>query len=148
MGAGVATVGGGVALAGARGADDEAAQVERTVRQALHAALVEKDFKRACRFGSAAGRRRVLRGYNSSSGPDYASCAQIVKDEVTSPGNRFWIGRLRRNAVVTVLKVDGDRARVRVAEDSSKYAGNGHITLRKIQGKWRMTNSDLIQYGD
>ncbi len=116
--------------------------------KALHAALIERNYERACRFATPAGRRRLLRGYNSSSGLNYPNCAAIIRHEVESPHHRFWIRRLRDGVVVDVLWVRRDRSRVRVSEDQSRYAADGDLLMKKVDGKWRIASSNRIPYGD
>ena len=125
---------------------DGHAAVERTVRAAVYAAVRHGNYRRACRFATPRGRRRLLDGFNSSSGPDYPDCPAIVADEVANyPEN---VRRLRRDLEVDVLRVSATRARVRVAEGTGPFAGSGHLSLVKVEGRWRLDNSDLIPYGD
>jgi hypothetical protein len=122
------------------------AAVERTVRAAVYAAVRHGNYRRACRFATPRGRRRLLEGFNSSSGPDYPDCPTIIADEVESyPEN---VRRLRRGLEVDVLRVSVKHARVRVAEGTGPFDGSGHLSLVKLEGRWRIDNSDLIPYGD
>jgi len=125
---------------------DGYAAVERTVRAAVYAAVRHGNYRRACRFATARGRRRLLEGFNSSSGPDYPDCPAIIADEVESyPAN---VRRLRHGLQVDVLRVSATHARVRAAEGAGRFAGSGHLSLVKVEGRWRIDNSDLIPYGD
>jgi hypothetical protein len=122
------------------------AALERTVRAAVYAAVRHGNYRRACRFATPRGRQRLLEGFNSSSGPDYPDCPAIVADEVESyPEN---VRRLRHGLEVEVLRVSATKARVRVAEGTGPFAGSGHLSLVKVEGRWRLDNSDLIPYGD
>jgi hypothetical protein len=123
-----------------------AADIERTIKKAVRAAVVDRNYRRACRFGSERGRRRLLRGYNSSNG-DYASCEAVIHHEVEAPDHRFWIARLRDGVVVDVLWVRGRRARTRVADGPAIYPGQGFVLMRRVDGRWRLDNSSLIPYG-
>jgi hypothetical protein len=125
-----------------------AADIERTIKKAVRVAVVDHDYRRACRFGTRTGRRRLLRGYNSSSGPDFPSCAAIIRHEVEAPTNRYWIARLGDGIVVDVLWVRGGGARANVAEGPAEYAGSGYVRVRRVDGRWRLHNSTLIPYGD
>jgi hypothetical protein len=122
--------------------------IERTIKKAVRAAVVDRNYRRACRFGTERGRRRLLRGYNSSNGPDYPNCAAVIRHEVEEPGHRAWIARLRDGVVVDVLWVRGDRARTRVADGPAIYPGQGFVRLLRVDGRWRLHNSTLIPYGD
>lgn len=126
--------------------DDRQAAVERTVRAAVYAAVRHDNYRRACRYATPRGRQRLLDGFNSSSGPDYPDCPTIIADEVENyPAT---VRRLRRNLVVEVLRASSTRARVRVAEGSGPFDGSGHLVLVRVDGRWRLDNSDLIPYGD
>jgi hypothetical protein len=37
---------------------------------------------------------------------------------------------------------------VRVAEGPGAFDGSGHVALVKVDGRWRLDNSDVIPYGD
>jgi len=148
LAAALAVLGGGFAVASWQRPAGEGSRVERTVRKALRAALVEGNYARACRFATPAARRRLVRGYNSSSGRDYPSCAAILRHEVQSPAHRFWIGRLRDGVVVDVLWVRRGRSRVRVSEDTRRDAADGDLLLKKVDGRWRITGSNRIPLGD
>lgn len=126
--------------------DRRAAAVERTVRAAVYAAVRHRNYRRACRFASPRGRQRLLEGYNSSRGPDFPDCPTLIADEVENyPAT---VRRLRRSLEVEVLRVSARRARVRVAEGPGPLDGSGHLALVKVEGRWRLDNSDLIPYGD
>jgi hypothetical protein len=137
-----------VATSGSAPPSPAAAEIERTIEKAVHVAVVDRNYRRACRFGTETGRRRLLRGYNSTVERPYPSCAAIIRDEVESPGNRFWIARLRDGVVVDVLWVRGGNARARVAEGPDEFAGEGFVRLRRVDGRWRLHNSTLIPYGN
>ena len=125
---------------------DGQAAVERTVRAAVYAAVRHHNYRRACRFATPRGRQRLLDGFNSSSGPDYPDCPTIIADEAeTYPET---VRKLRRSLEVDVLRVSATRARVRVAEGTGPFDGSGHLALVKVEGRWRIDNSDLIPYGD
>jgi hypothetical protein len=144
----VAVAGAAVAVGSERSlqSDRQAVAVERTVRAAVYAAVRHRNYRRACRFASERGRQRLLEGYNSSSGPDYPDCPTLIADEVENyPAT---VRSLRRSLEVEVLRVSARRARVRVAEGSGPFDGSGHLALVKVEGRWRLDNSDLIPYGD
>ena len=144
----VAAAGGAVAAGSDRPLQSEprAAAVERTVRAAVYAAVRHRNYRRACRFATPRGRERLLEGYNSSSGPDFPDCPTLIADEVENyPAT---VRRLRHSLDVQVLRVSARRARVRVAEGSGPFDGSGHLALVKVEGRWRLDNSDLIPYGD
>jgi hypothetical protein len=126
--------------------DDRQAAIERTVRAAVYAALRHHNYRRACRYATPRGRQRLLEGFNSSSGPDYPDCPAIIADEVENYPET--VRRLRRNLVVEVLRASPTRARVRVAEGSGPFDGSGHLVLVRVDGRWRLDNSDLIPHGD
>jgi hypothetical protein len=134
------------ASTGDRAAPGEQAAVEHTVRAAVYAAVRHGNYRRACRFATPRGRRRLLEGFNSSSGPDYPSCWAIVADQVEAYPET--VRKLRHDLVVSNIRVDGGRARVTVAEGPGPFAGGGHLVLVKVDGRWRLHNSDLIPYGD
>jgi hypothetical protein len=140
--------GGAAAIAGSDRAVEPAdhAAVERTVRAAVYAAVRHGNHRRACRFATPRGRRRLLEGFNSSSGPDYPDCPTIIADEVENYPET--VRRLRRDLQVEVLRVGAGRARVRVADGTGPFAGRGHLALVRAEGRWRIDNSDLIPYGD
>ena len=145
----VALVAAGLAMGtSAAPANRSAAKIERTIKTAVRVAVVDHNYRRACRFGTQRGRRRLLRGYNSSAGPDYPSCAAIIRHEVEAPGHRGWIAELRDGVVVDVLWVRGGRARARVADGPGYYAGQGLVRLCRVDRRWRLDNSTLIPYGD
>jgi hypothetical protein len=149
VGALVATAAGGTAVVA--GSDRSVARndpgaVERTVREAVYAAVRHHNYRRACRFATPRGRRRLLEGFNSGSGPDYPDCPTIIADEVENYPET--VRRLRRSLDVDVLRVSATRSRVRVAEGEGPFDGSGHLALVKIEGRWRIDNSDLIPYGD
>ena len=140
---------GGVAVAVAAGGpaqDDRSSAVERTVRAAVYAAVRHHNFRRACRFATERGRQRLLEGFNSSSGPDFPDCPTLIADEVES--YPYTVRKLRRDLVVEVQRVNRARARVRVAEGRGPFDGSGHLALVKVDGRWRLDDSDLIPYGD
>jgi hypothetical protein len=144
----VAASGAAIAAGSDRSAQSEreAAAVERTVRAAVYAAVRHRNYRRACRFATPRGRQRLLEGYNSSSGPDYPDCPTLIADEVENyPAT---VRRLRRSLEVQVLWVSARRARVRVAEGPGPVDGSGHLALAKVEGRWRLDNSDLIPHGD
>jgi hypothetical protein len=120
--------------------------VERTVRSAVYAAVRHRNYRRACRFATPRGRRRLLEGFNSSSGPDFPDCPTIIADEAENYPET--VRKLRRSLDVDVLRVSATRARVRVAEGTGPFDGSGHLALVKVEGRWRIDNSDLIPYGD
>jgi hypothetical protein len=125
---------------------DRRAAAERTVRAAVYAAVRHHNYRRACRFGTPRGRQRLLEGFNSSSGPDFPDCPTLIAAEVENyPAT---VRRLRRNLVVEVLRASATRARVRVAEGTGPFDGSGNVTLVKVNGRWRLDNSNLIPYGD
>jgi hypothetical protein len=139
----------GAAVAGGSGGSaqrDRHVLVERTVRAAVYAAVRHHNHRRACRFGTSRGRQRLLEGFNSSSGPDFPDCPTLIADEVENyPAT---VRRLRRDLVVEVLRASPTRARVRVAEGTGRFDGSSYITLVKVEGRWRLDNSNLIPYGD
>jgi hypothetical protein len=137
-----------VETSGSAPESQSAAEIERTIKEAVRAAVVDRNYRRACRFGTQRGRHRLLRGYNSSNGRDYPNCAAVIRHEVEAPGHRAWIARLRDGVVVDVLWVRGDRARTRVADEPVAYPGQGFVRLRRVDGRWRLDNSSLIPYGD
>ena len=120
--------------------------VERTVRAAVLAAVRDRNWRRACRFATPRGRRRLLEGFNSSSGPDYPNCPAILRAEAKDYPET--VMRLRRSLLVSEVRVSGRRARVRVAEGPDSSDGSGHLALIRVGGRWRIDNSDLIPYGD
>jgi len=125
---------------------EPSASIARTIRTAVRAA-VDGDYARACRFGTRAGRRRLVKGYNSSSSPDLPDCEAVLRREVEDSMNV--VRRLRRGGVViSNLRVRGRTARARVAEGKGPFAGSGRVTLRRVDGRWRIDNSNLIPYGD
>ncbi len=120
--------------------------VETTVRAAVYAAVRQHNYRRACRFATARGRQRLLDGFNSSSGPDYPSCPVIIADEVESyPAT---VRKLRKGLVVSNIRVNGGRATVRVAEGTGSFDGHGRLSLVKVDGRWRLDDSNLIPQGD
>jgi hypothetical protein len=125
---------------------DGHAAVEPTVRAAVYAAVRHRNYRRACRFATPRGRRRLLGGFNSSSGPDYPDCPTIIADEAENYPET--VRKLRRGLEVDVLSASATRARVRVAEGTGPFDGSGHLSLLKVDGRWRIDNSDLIPYGD
>jgi hypothetical protein len=149
--ASVALVGGiVVASGGAQEQEDksQAAAVERTIRKAVRVATADRNYKRACRFGTPRGRRRLVRGYNSSmSGPDYPNCAAILRSEVENRSQRHMVARIRDGVGVKVLWVKDGQARVLVGEDEGLLAALP-IRLRRVDGRWRLDNSMFIPYGD
>ena len=120
--------------------------VERTVRAAVQAAVRDRDWRRACRFATPRRRRRLVAGYNSSSGPDYPSCRAVLRAEAKDYPQT--IMRLRRGLLVSQVRIDGRRARVRVAEGPDSSDGSGHLELVRAGERWRIDDSDLIPYGD
>jgi hypothetical protein len=144
---GMVAAGAAVAVGSDRSVEgDRSAAVERTVRAAVYAAVRHRNYRRACRFATPRGRQRLLEGYNSSSGPDFPDCPTLIADEVENyPAT---VRRLRRSLDVKVLRVSARRARVRVAEGPGPFDGSGHLALVKVDGRWRLDNSDLIPYGD
>jgi hypothetical protein len=137
--------------AGVSGSDrpvesDGHAAVERTVRAAVYAVVRHGNYRRACRFATPRGRRRLLDGYNSLPGADYPDCPTIVADEAENYAGT--VRNLRRSLEVDVLRVSGTRARVRVAEGPGPFDGSGHLALVKVEGRWRIDNSNLIPHGD
>ena len=125
---------------------DVEAAVRRTIRAAVRSVVVESNFARGCRFATRAGRRRLLEGYNSSRGHDFPSCEAVLRSEVNAYPEV--VRRLRSGVVISDVRVRGPRARARVAEGQGRFAGSGHVSLRRIQGRWRIDNSDLIPHGD
>jgi hypothetical protein len=144
---GVAAASAALATESSRSAqDDRQAAVERTVRAAVYAAVRHHNYRRACRYATRRGRQRLLEGFNSSSGPDYPDCPTIIADEVENYPET--VRRLRGNLVVEVLRTSPTRARVLVAEGSGPFDGSGHVALVRVDGHWRLDNSDLIPHGD
>jgi hypothetical protein len=88
----------------------------------------------------------LIDGFNSSSGPDYPNCPVIIADEVESYPET--VRKLRHDLVVSNVRVSGRRATVRVAEGTGPFDGDGKLTLVKVDGRWRIDNSDLIPQGD
>ena len=120
--------------------------VEKTVRAAVYAAVRHDNYRRACRFATARGRQRLIDGVNSSSGPDFANCPEIIADEVESYPET--VRRLRRGLVVSNIRVNGGHATLRVAEGTGPFDGDGRLSLVKVEGRWRLDNSNLIPQGD
>jgi hypothetical protein len=120
--------------------------VERTVRTAVYAVVRHRNYRRACRFATPRGRQRLLDGFNSSSGPDFPDCPTILADEAENYPQT--VRKLRHGLEVDVLRMSATRARVRVAEGTDPSDGRGHLALVKVEGRWRIDNSDLIPYGD
>jgi hypothetical protein len=120
--------------------------VEKTVRAAVYAAVRHENYRRACRFGTARGRQRLIDGVNSGSGPDYPNCPAIIADEVENYPET--VRRLRRGLVVSNIRVNNGRATLRVAEGIGPFAGSGRLSLVKVDGRWRLDNSNLIPHGD
>jgi hypothetical protein len=143
-----------IASAGAVLADgsDRSAQtdahsaVERTVKAAVYAAVRHRNYRRACRFATPRGRRRLLTGFNSASGPDFQDCPAVIAHEARRLPET--VRRLRRDLDVTILRASATRARVRVAEGVGPFEASGHLALVRVDGRWRIDNSDLIPYGD
>jgi hypothetical protein len=121
---------------------DGHAAVERTVRAAVYAAVRHRNYRRACRFATPRGRRRLLKGFNSLSGTDFPDCPTIIADEPENYPET--VRKLRRSLDVDVLRVSATRARVRVAEGTGPFDGSGHLALVKVERRWRIDNSDLI----
>jgi hypothetical protein len=149
--ASVALVGGIVVASGGaqeRENKSQAAAVERTIRKAVRVATADRNYKRACRFGTPRGRRRLVRGYNSSMyGPDYPNCAAILRSEVENRSQRQMIARIRDGVGVKVLWVKDGQARALVGEDEGLSAALP-MRLRRVDGRWRLDNSKFIPYGD
>jgi hypothetical protein len=120
--------------------------VETTVRTAVYAAVRHHNYRRACRFATPRGRQRLIDGFNSSSGPDYPNCPVIIADEVESYPET--VRNLRRDLVISNVRVDGGRATVRVAEGTGPFDGHGDLSLVKVEGRWRIDNSNRIPQGD
>lgn len=120
--------------------------VEKTVRAAVYAAVRHDNYRRACRFATARGRQRLIDGVNSSSGPDFAGCPEIIADEVENYPET--VRKLRHGLVVSNIRVNGGRATLRVAEGTGPFDGDGRLSLVKVNGRWRIDNSDLIPQGD
>jgi hypothetical protein len=120
--------------------------IEKTVRAAVYAAVRHDNPRRACRFATARGRQRLIDGVNSSSGPDFANCPEIIADEVES--YPVTVRKLRHDLVVSNIRVNGERATLRVAEGTGPFDGDGRLSLVKLDGRWRIDNSDLIPQGD
>jgi hypothetical protein len=144
---GVAAAGAAAATGSGRPAPtDRHAAVERTVRAAVYAAVRHHNYRRACRYATPRGRQRLLEGFNSSSGPDFPDCPTIIADEVENYPET--VRKLRRQLAFRVLRASATRARVRVAEGDGPFDGSGHLALVRVDGRWRIDNSDLIPYGD
>ena len=120
--------------------------VDKTVRAAVYAAVRHDNYRRACRFATARGRQRLIAGVNSGSGPDYPNCPVIIADEVENYPET--VRKLRRGLVVANIRVNAGRATVRVAEGSGPFDGSGRLSLVKVEGRWRLDNSNLIPHGD
>ena len=120
--------------------------VERTVRAAVYAAVRHRNYRRACRFATPRGRQRLLEGFNSGSGPDFADCPAIIAHEARRLPET--VRRLRRHLVVQILRISATRARAKAAEGTGPFDGSGYLTLIRVDGRWRIHNSSLIPYGD
>jgi hypothetical protein len=112
----------------------------------VYAAVKHRNYRRACRFATPRGRRRLLEGFNSSSGPNFPDCPAVIAHEVRRLPET--VKKLRRNLGVAILRASATRARVRVAEGPGPFDGSGHLALVRVDGRWRIDNSDLIPYGD
>jgi hypothetical protein len=143
VGAGTAAVAAGPDRSASAG---ERRAVETTVRTAVYAAVRHRNYRRACRFATPRGRQRLIDGFNSSSGPDYPNCPVIIADEVESYPET--VRNLRHDLVVSNIRVDGARATVRVAEGAGPFDGHGDLSLVKVDGRWRIDNSNRIPHGD
>jgi hypothetical protein len=143
----VAAAGAAVAAGSDRSKQSDApSAVERTVREAVYAAVRHRNYRRACRFATPRGRRRLLKGFNSSSGPNFPDCPSVIAHEARRlPAT---VRRLRRDLHTELLRASATRARVRVAEGVGPFDADGHLLLVKVDGRWRIHNSDLIPYGD
>jgi hypothetical protein len=120
--------------------------VEKTVRAAVYAAVRHDNYRRACRFATARGRQRLIDGVNSSSGPDFTGCPEIIADEVENYPET--VRKLRHGLVVSNIRVKDGRATLRVAEGTGPFDGDGRLSLVKADGRWRIDNSGLIPQGD
>jgi hypothetical protein len=112
----------------------------------VYAAVRHRNYRRACRFGTPRGRQRLLEGFNSSSGPDFPDCPAVIAQEARDLPET--VRKLRHNLDVTILRASATRARVRVAEGVGPFDASGHFALVRVEGRWRIDNSDLIPYGD
>jgi hypothetical protein len=120
------------------------AEIERTVRAAVYAAVRHRNYRPACRFATPRGRPRLLDGFNSSSGPDYPDPPTTIADEVENYPET--VRKLRRSPEVDVLlrcplpsngpvpSVTLTRARVartRTADEPPSDGGGGYGGSRK-----------------
>jgi hypothetical protein len=150
--AGFVAIGCGGTAASSSGDDAQAPQ--NTVRAAVRAAAGQHDYRAACGYGTPRGRSRLVYWYNVSYGPKsdtpagvhFRTCAQVVRFELRqiSASERR---RLRRSLTFGKSSVSGDRATVLVTDGPGPQADWRHVELRRVNGRWRIEDSDVIPRG-
>jgi hypothetical protein len=118
--------------------------IKRTVRLAMTAALREGNFSRACRFASEKGRLRLIVGFSWFDQTDYKTCEQVIGAQIRNPFSRTIVASLRRRIVLAHLRLRGTRARISVGYRRGRDADSTWVSLRRVSGEWRVTNSGWI----
>jgi hypothetical protein len=125
-------------------ADAERSDPSDAVRTTLRRAIVEATAgspTRACRYATATGRARMIYWYSYSYDRRFRSCEEILRFERrTDAANvrsvrRGHIGRITmrgRRAVAVVYNEGGDSA---------------YVHLRRLDGHWRVDNSNVLPAG-
>jgi hypothetical protein len=133
---------------------DGAQTPQTTVRAAVRSAVAQHDYRAACGYGTPRGRRRLVYWYNVSYGPKsdtpagvhFRTCAQVVRFELQHI-SAFERRRLRRSLTFGKSSVSGNRATVLVTDHPGPQADWRHVELRKVNGRWRIEDSDVIPRG-
>jgi hypothetical protein len=118
--------------------------VKRTLGLAVRAAIQGGSLRRACRFATPRGKRRLIAGFSWFDRRDYDSCEQVLRAQIRDPAGRDILENLRRRTVISVLRVRGDRARATVGYQEGNDVDSAWFSLRKVDGKWRIANSEAI----
>jgi hypothetical protein len=120
------------------------AAVKRTIRLAMKSALRDGNVRRACRFATPKARWRLIAGFGWFDHRDYKSCEEVVEAQLNDPFSRDIVASLRRRIVISHVRVRTDRARVSVGYREGADTDSVWVSLRKVDGNWRLTNSNWI----
>jgi hypothetical protein len=131
-------------------AGSEARTIRRTVRRAKREAT-DGSARRTCRFITPEGQVRAIQAYSARYQEPLTSCPQMVRfarkaeADYLSDARRATIYRIKVQATGATVTLEGPRQKL--PGDKRGYGGRVGLKLVKIDGLWRIDDTDFVPYG-